>query len=383
MRDILTIAKKELKALFSNKTMLAQILLLPFCIVFGFMMMSTMMGNTAMLEEGEKLQGSYYVNAPSYFVTPLKDLGLESVKSDKIDAIKTEIENGDSNILVVFPDNFELSNDVNALCNIEVWYNSSEMDSAFAQSLVIGVLDSARPMNFTIKINDPESYDLGEEVDLMQEMLVLSFPIYAIMAIFMTTQAIASESIVGEKERGFMNLLLITPVKRTNIAFGKLMSIFGVNVIGGISSMLGMLASVFVTSNVLKVGEMAYGLRDCLMLFAAAISCSFAMTSVVMFISAQSKTVKQAQSMSTFVMMALMLMGILSQTEAGMDIVKSLGELNSIIPLWSGIYSMQNILNGSVEVNAFLLTTAINVLFAIVVAVCAARLFEDEKTMQS
>jgi hypothetical protein len=53
-----------------------------------------------------------------------------------------------------------------------------------------------------------------------------------------------------------------------------------------------------------------------------------------------------------------------------------------MIPLWSGIYSMQNILNGSAEVNAILLTTAINVLFAIVVAVCAARLFEDEKIMQ-
>jgi ABC-type Na+ efflux pump permease subunit len=382
MRDIITIAKKELKALFSNRTMLAQMLLLPFGMIFGFMMMSSMMGNTAMLEEGEKLQGSYYVNAPEYFVTPFKDLGLESAKSDEIDAIKSEIENGDSNVLIVFPDNFELSNDVNALCDIEVWYNSSEMDSAFAQSLVIGVLDSVRPVNFTININDPESYDLGEEVDIMQEMLVLSFPIYAIMAIFMTTQAIAAESIVGEKERGFMNLLLITPVKRTNIAFGKLLSIFGVNVIGGISSMLGMLASVFATSNILKVGEMTYGLLDYAMLFAAAISCSFAMTSVVMFISAQSKTVKQAQSTSTFVMLALMLMGILSQTEAGMDIVKSIGEPNSIIPLWSGIYSLQNILNGSVEVNAILLTTGINVLFAIVVAVCAARLFEDEKIMQ-
>jgi hypothetical protein len=75
-------------------------------------------------------------------------------------------------------------------------------------------------------------------------------------------------------------------------------------------------------------------------------------------------------------------MGILSQTEAGMDIVKNLGELNSMIPLWSGIYSMQNILNGSVETTAILLTTGINVLFAIIVAVCAARLFEDERIMQ-
>ena len=198
MRGIITIAKKELKALFSNRTMLAQMLLLPFGMIFGFMMMSSMMGNTAMLEEGEKLQGSYYVNAPEYFITPFKDLGLESAKSDEIDAIKSEIENGDSNVLIVFPDNFELSNDVNALCDIEVWYNSSEMDSAFAQSLVVGVLDSVRPVNFTININDPESYDLGEEIDIMQEMLVLSFPIYAIMAIFMTTQAIAAESIVGE-----------------------------------------------------------------------------------------------------------------------------------------------------------------------------------------
>ena len=43
MRDIITVAKKEIKAFFSDKAILMQMFILPFAIVFGYgMLMSAM-----------------------------------------------------------------------------------------------------------------------------------------------------------------------------------------------------------------------------------------------------------------------------------------------------------------------------------------------------
>lgn len=382
MRDILTIAKKELKSIFSNKSIVAQMLLLPFGLIFGFIVLSSFMMTPMEMEEGNKLEYSYYVNAPSYFVTPFNELGLEAVSDDEIDEIKTKIENGDSNLLIVFPENFELRDDANNLCNIEMWYNSNDMDSTLAQSMAAGVLDSVRPVNFTVNINDPESYDLGKELDFLQQSLLMTFPSYALMAIFMTSLAIASESVVGEKERGFMNLLLIAPIKRSGIAIGKLLSIFAVNSISGASAMIGMFASTLFSSYVLNVNSMSYGVIEYVLLFTSAVTTSFAMSSLVLFISSKSTTIKQAQNSSTVVMMVLMLMGIFSNTEPGRDIIKNIGEMNQLIPLWSGVFSMNNVLDGSIVMPEVLLAAGVNVVFAIIVAIAASRLFEDEKIMQ-
>ena len=67
-RDIWTVVKKELKASFSDKVVLFQILFIPFIIVFGYAMILVASEETTSTSESEDNVIAYYVNAPEYMV---------------------------------------------------------------------------------------------------------------------------------------------------------------------------------------------------------------------------------------------------------------------------------------------------------------------------
>ena len=73
-RDIWTVAKKELKAGFSDKVVLFQILFMPFLIVFGYAMLMVVMGEAQSNDESEEAVNAYYVNAPEYMLEGLQEL---------------------------------------------------------------------------------------------------------------------------------------------------------------------------------------------------------------------------------------------------------------------------------------------------------------------
>lgn len=380
MRDIWTIAKRELRATFSDKASVIAMLITPFVLIFGFMMMTSMMGTTD-VDEDYKAVG-YYINAPEYFIEVMEEIGLENLASNNdVETIKSGIENEDCDVLIAFPEDFSMDNP-EKLSDIEIWYNSTNMESTYAYSVLIGILDSARPVLFTINANDPESYDLGG-LNIMEEMLALSFPLYSIMGIFMGCLNIAADSIAGDKERGFMNLLLIAPTKRRRIAFGKSLSIFCINIASAISVMLGLSASVIMLKNMDMAADLAYSFVDYASLFASAVCGAFAMTGVVLICSTVATSVKQSQTLSTSTMMILMVCGILSNTESGADIVKSLGTANALIPLWNAVSSMQNIIHGKYEVVDIIISCAINLGFVLIATMTVAKMFDDEKIMQS
>lgn len=383
MRAIWTIAKKEIKAIVTNKQLLLQITIVPFLFIFGFMLMSAVMMDSALEDPSEKEFIGYYINTPEYFQETFDSMGLKSTTPQEVENIKTQIADKEVDILIVFPEDFELSMDGENLDNIEMWYNSRNTNSITAQSMIVNILDSTRPITFTININSSEEYDLGEYIDPFTQMLQMIFSVYSIMALFMAIQALAAESIVGEKERGFMNLLLITPVKRSHIAIGKLTTIFAVNLISGTAAMIGLVASSVLGKNV--VGEMSMQLtpESYLSLFLIMVTCAFALSSIVMLISAVSKTVKQAQTSSAAVLMVVSLAGIFSSGDTGFDAQKILGDKLPLIPCYNGIIEMQNIIAGSVSMNNTLMIVAVNITFALVISLIASRMFENEKIMQN
>ncbi|MBQ6212680.1 MAG: hypothetical protein IJJ57_07295 [Ruminococcus sp.] len=69
MRDIITIAKKELRAFFTDKAILLQMIILPFIIVFGYCMLMTSMTESQKesQEQNDKPVVAYSVNAPDEF----------------------------------------------------------------------------------------------------------------------------------------------------------------------------------------------------------------------------------------------------------------------------------------------------------------------------
>ena len=125
-RDIWTVAKKELKAGFTDKIVLLQIIFMPFVIVFGYAFLMVVMGEASEGAESENEPKAYYVNAPEYMVEGLEELKLQSASLDMVEDLKKDIEDKECELVVVFPEGFVMADGTSdELSNIEIWYNST------------------------------------------------------------------------------------------------------------------------------------------------------------------------------------------------------------------------------------------------------------------
>jgi ABC-type Na+ efflux pump permease subunit len=383
MRDILSIIKKELKGILKNKQMMFQIFVMPCIMILMGTLLTFSVMQGAMDEQNNFKANGYIVNTPEMFVDTFTEMGLKDATMNDVELVKEAIQNGKIDILIVFPEDFELSMNPEELSNVEMWYNSAMTNSLYAQQYAIGILDAARPSLFTVNDNNPESYDLIKEDDLFVTTMAMFFPMYSIMGIFVAVVAIAAESIVGDKERGFMNMLLITPVKRKHIALGKAGALFIVNFLSAFSVLLGVIISSIVYQSMDFGGTVTWGFTMYLNLYLCALVASFAITSLCLIVSTLSKTIKQANSTCSLLMIVLSLSGLAGTIPGFDDLLSNAGKLVYIIPVFNSNICMQNIINSNADIVNIFISCGVNLAFAITMTMLAARSFDNEAIMQN
>ena len=383
MRDILTILKKEIKSVFQSKRILFQIIIVPLILILsGSLLSFTLLDSAMETQENFKIDG-YVVNAPDVFADAFTELGLHNANESDIDTIKDAIANDKTHVLLVFPQDFELTYDQESLQNVEMWYNSAGTDSAYAQPLIMGVLDSVRPNLFTINAENTESYDLADESDTFVMTMEMFFPMYAIMGVFCAVMALASESIVGDKERGFMNLLLIAPVKRRNIAFGKALNLFMVNVLSSIAVIIGAFLSAIIYEQMDLGGSVTYGFGTYATLFVCVLFGAFSMTSVCLLISTTSKTIKQANNTCSLIFMVVTVGNLISTLPTFQEVLSHSENMLYLIPVFNLNLCMQDAINSSTSIMNLLISIGINLILAVALTLYSAKLFNNEKVMQN
>lgn len=179
-------------------------------------------------------------------------------------------------------------------------------------------------------------------------------------------QRIAAESIVGDKERGFLNTMLIAPIKRSTIAAGKSFAIFVIALTGGVFAFLGMSVSLPHMVSAMGIEEgISYGVCDYILLFAATITAVFALTSILLIVSTFSKDIKQATNIASVFMIALTVLSMLTTTDTFQNICEKGGIQNALIPVWNATLTMQSIVQADFSVLFFVVSCVVNLLFCV------------------
>ena len=380
-RDIWTVAKKELKAGFSDKVVLFQIILMPFLIVFGYAMLMVVMGTSMEVEDTDDTMKAFYVNAPEYMTEGLQELELERTTMNKVEELKKAIEEKECTLLIVFPEDFVLSDGTSPeLSNIDIWFNSTNTESYQLYNVVNVFLGAYQPKLFSVNAVQDTDYDLGDEDAALRDMLAGLMPIMLLMGDFMVCMNLAAESVAGDKERGFLNTMLIAPVKRSSIAAGKAVYLLITAIIGGLSAFIGMAVSLPKLSEAMELdSSFSYSLTEYILLFAVTITAVFALASILLIISTIAKDVKQATNVSPAVMMILMIGGMLATTEGFKPMIEDLGMINNLIPAWNTMLLMQDIIQLEYSVNATLISCGVNLAFSIIAILAVGKCFESEK----
>ena len=388
MRDIITVAKKELRAYFTDKVILIQIFLLPFIIVFGYCTLFSVLAAPLNSDSDEAKIKGYYINCPIYFVEAIQGLDLvEAPKSDpeSIEKYKEQIRTKDLDILLVFPDDFAIAEPGSKdLSNIDMYYNSSNPKSTSISSLLASVFDAIQPRIFTVNDRMEEGdYNLIDVDNEFGKLLGGIIPTIVFMAVFMICMNLASNSIAGDKEHGFLNTLLVTPIKRRDLAAGKSFTILVVSILSSLSAFIGMAFSLPKISESIGLGETQFGFSAYLSLFLSMVTAILVLSALLLIVSTISKDVKQATTISPAFLFLIMIPSLLSSTEGFGSLVNKFGSWNYFVPVWNSVKFMQDIMSSDYSVKYVVPICFINILVATLSVLAVGKLFEDERIVNN
>ena len=379
LHDILTVAVKEIRAALKDRVILAQMILVPFAIIFGYGMLMSVMNDAMSKTDDSGEVSAFVINVPEYMKDGFKELKMESVQEDKAAEIRKDIEKKNSSLLVVFPEDFAIRQEGD-LSNIEIWYNSEDSTSTMKFAEVNAYLNAFQPKVFLINSSEDGEYDLGDPEAVGRNLLAALLPMMLLFAIFNAGNGLAAESIAGDKERGFLNTILIAPVKRRSIAAGKAIFIFTVGVVSGLSAFVGMAFSIPKLAEAVNMEKgLTYGAQDYLLLFVVTMSAVFALYSAVLIISTLAKGVRQSSTLASIPLLAISLLGMLASMDGFRPIVEKLGMLNYVIPVWNSISCIQDIIRLEYLSSDILISCGLNLVFSVAMVLVMGRLFESEK----
>lgn len=374
MNDIFTVIKRELKAIFKDKILIFQIIFLPFLIMAGYSMLMVVMSEDTDCKD----TSAYCVNAPEYMLDGFYAMSMENADMSDIEAIKSKISKKEAQLLIVFPDNFR-ENTENPE-NIDIWYNGADSSSVELWSHVNIYLNEFQPHVFTVNMSEGIQYDLADEEQKALNLFGSALPTMLIMVVFITIMTISAEAIAGDKERGFLNTILVTPISRASIAAGKSFSIYIFAILGGLSTFGGTIVSLPKMAEAASLDvEIVYTFSDYALLFAVTMITVFASVSILLIISTLSNSVKQATSISSIMTFVFMIPSLLLSTDSFEKVIQTIGMRNNFIPIWNTILNIRSVIMLDYKICDIIISVAVNIVFCIIATTFIAQCFKNEK----
>jgi sodium transport system permease protein len=395
MKNIITVFKKEFYRVMSDRRLIFTTILLPGLAIY---IMYSFMGNVINDEQddiGDHEMIVYTENLPNEFNQLLNMADLNVVftdyDSENHDELLDSILIGDVDLLLRFPTEFETDIDSGVLSDVQTYYNPGEKYSEAAYYTFAGYLDAYRQsiafekfgdevQVFTTDINNDEHIIIDEDKAIGQGFATL-LPMLIIMFLFSGAMSIGPDSIAGEKERGTIATLLVTPVKRSEIAIGKVMSLSIISLFSATSSFIGIMLSLPKLLQMEETGMSIniYGISDFLMLFSVLLATVLVIVGIISIISAYAKTIKEASMLILPFYFLSIVMGIstMFSGEASSNI------LIYLIPLYNSINIIISILTFEIVPTQYLLTIISSLVYVSVFILILNKLFQSEKIMFS
>ncbi len=383
-----TIIKKEFARFFGDRRMVFTTILMPGLMVY---VMYTLMGNimAGKLLSAEDFTASGYVqNMPEELAPMLHELPVawQEIDTSRIDGIKTALTEKEADLLLLFPENFmqemstyEVANGTKAP-QIELYYNSAKPESADSYAMLrtlFNTYEDSLTNRFDIN-GDQNGYDLASDQDMTGQLFSTLLPMLLMTFLFSSCLSVAPEAIAGEKERGTIATLLVTPMKRSSLAFGKIISLSFIALLSGISSFLGtMLSLPSLMGAAGGLDTSFYTTRDYALLLGVILSTVLLLVSLISVISALAKSIKEASGICsplTILTMVVSLVPMMSPED-----LKKLGMF--FIPVLNTVLCMNSIFSFEANVMHVIVTICTNICYAGVLTFVLTRIFNSEKAM--
>lgn len=394
--SIFTIMKKELYRFFGDRRMV-MMLVLPGVLIY---LVYTLMGNAMSgAFGGGGAEAEYRVKAHNMSssleaITRMSDLHIR-YDSDEAgerelspEAIARAINEEGYHAYLVFPQDFDEAIQTYDLTlgvpapEVRIYYNSSDADSATTYSTLLGLLnglESSLANRFDVNISRGVVFDMATKEDTTGMIFSKLMPMLLLVLMFSSCMAMTVESVAGEKERGTIATLLITPVKRSELAMGKIAALSLISLLGGLFSFVGVMLALpkLMGGDAMgMVDATVYTTVDYAVILGVILSTILVFVSLIAVMSACANSVKEASSMVGPLTLVIVLVGV-SGMFGGSE--KSLGVF--LIPVYNSVQSIGGVFSMNYEPVQILLTMGVNLLTAGVLVAVLTRVFNSERLM--
>ena len=396
MKNILAIMKKELRRFFGDKRMIATLILPGLLIYVIYSLMGGALSEN-LAGGGEDTEYRVLTHGSSELISAVTlNSGMnityyrcpDCTEEHDPAAISKGINEEGFHAYLVIPEDFDQKiaayDPATGLPapEVKIYYNSSDADSATAYSTLLallGALESSMANRFDVNISPDAVFDVATEEDLTGMLFSMLMPLLLIILMFSSCMAMTAESIAGEKERGTIATLLITPIKRSELALGKIAALSIMSLLGGLCSFVGVLLALpkLMGGEAMDaVDTSVYTMGDYAMILCVILSTILVFVSLIAVLSALANSVKEASTLVSPLMLVVTVIGV-SGMFGSPD--KSLGLF--LIPVYNSVQCISGVFSMSYEPIQIILTVAANLLTAGVFAVVLTRMFNSERVM--
>ncbi|MCK8059397.1 MULTISPECIES: ABC transporter permease [unclassified Fusibacter] len=396
-KQLMIVMKKELRRVFTDRRLVVTSFILPMIsIALIYSVMGIMIQKTSD-DIDEHLTEVLGVNVPGPIVV-LFDQN-QSLRLTKGELIEEEVEtlllDGVFDYYLYFDENFEEEVADSSTSSSPLVIGRYSPKSDYAQEANVKVyelLEGYRNQVLANRLggeNQLKVYDFdASEIAIPQEErgIERSFadliPMLISVFIFAGAMSIGIDSIAGEKERGTLATMLVTPVDRGVIIGGKMLSLGVVALCSTISSFLGVLLSIPFSAGFLSSGEgftlseFILGPYELFLFLVCMLGLVGVYVTIISVLSMIASSVKEAGAYITPAYMAVMVsafMNMFGGSEAA--------SVQYYIPIFNNLVNMKQILLGNANTLMVMIAFFTSMAFTVALILIARAMMHKEKVV--
>ncbi|MEB3429332.1 ABC transporter permease [Citroniella saccharovorans] len=392
---LLTILKKELSRVFSDRKMVFGIFIMP---PLMMVIIFTLLGKTIGGVEEKALSKTskvYTINMDKETEKDLLDSNInvefEEITENKLEDSKKSLRDGDIDAIIELPLRFRenIENyDRDNIPNIKLLYNPSEdssqiaynkLEKVFEENIKQKIISQRLEDENILKvftINRDDNGQIYKEEKMSGKFLATMLPYFIIMMLFSSIMGLAIDTFTGEKERGTMASLLLAPINRLEIVLGKLL---GLTIISMLSSAIYTLALGIVIPKTVNNGngpEISLSIAQFLQIGVIMLSMAFLLVALITVIATYAKNTKEAAAYISPLYIVVIVAGVLTMT-GGSDI----SLFKYLIPIYGSSVAISNSIVGELTSIEFILSFGSNILFGLIFSIIVSKMFNSERIM--
>lgn len=396
------ILSKELKRVFGDKKMVFSLFILPIILIAGIYGMMFFLVDKQKSSINEHVSEVFVQNMPDNFselMSKHTECNINVIPAgESADTYKDKLLDGTYDLVVVFPENFyenfKNADATSALPDIKTFYNPSEDNSGEARTRFtetyleeykqlllnerFGSLNYA--MVFSVDADNPDMI-VQDDGKATGKILGTIIPYLITILIFGGAMGLGVDTIAGEKERGTIANLLISPIKRVDIIMGKIAALAIVSVLSAGVYVISFIGSAVVLSKKSGMGEMFSRLSlnftslQIVQFVVLLLGLVLLYVGIIGFVSLMAKNIKEAQSFIMPVYIIVMFVGMITMYSG--DVTSG----SYMIPVYNTSAAFKGIFERTITMNQYLTSTIITYAFAGVMVCLMAKAMNSEKIM--